>query len=182
MSKPDQVKRDKSKPWIEDTAYFQAQATIGNRYEKLLVAKLAGYQILEVEQRDLKFKKDLSELPEFTKTQVDLRIKGWSFEVKSRSKDFMTPNDWQHWPMFVDTVHGFDAKEEKPKAYIFISQGTGALMAAPVNYQDKWTKVKKFDRKRSIWEEFYCVDKKYVMDEKRLVECIRTLNPKPKNN
>jgi len=171
------VERDPSKAWIEDEAYFRDQCATGKSFEKFVVEKLIAAGIADVEHEDAGFRKDISEIHKFTKSSGDLKIKGWPFEVKSRSENFQTPEDWRFWPMFVDTVSSFDKKLVRPTGYIFVSQSTGALMGVSSKYKDKWTVVKKWDNKRKISEQFYCVSREYVIGETRLIERLKDLPP-----
>jgi hypothetical protein len=169
------VERDKSKRWIDDEAYFKDQCDIGKSYEKRVAQRLIEAGVENVLHEDAGFRKSRGEIAKFTKTSGDLKIKGWPFEVKSRTESFMTPEDWRYWPMFVDTVTSFDKKLVQPRGYIFISQITGALMGVSTTHKDKWTVVKKWDSKRRITENFYCVDKLYVVSEDKLIDGLKKL-------
>lgn len=169
------VERDPTKSWIEDTQYFKDQCNIGKSFEKLVAEKLIAAGISDVVHEDSGFRKDITEIHKYTKTSGDLKIKGWPFEVKSRTEVFNTTDDWKYWPMFVDTVSSFDRKTVQPRGYIFISQATGALMGVGVKSKEHWTITKKWDNKRKISEKFYCVDKTYVVNEQDLIKQLKDL-------
>ena len=174
------VERDKSLSWIEDEAFFRQMCDRGKKYEALVAQKLGEHGITGVQLLDDGFRKNISEIGKFTASSKDLKIKGWSFEVKSRNVAFTSPEDWpvNFWPMFLDTVSGFEKKVIKPIGYIFISQQTGALMGASCRNRESWEIQRRFDRERKIYDNFYCLQKKDVIDEAALIEKLKAMPEK----
>lgn len=176
------VERDLTKSWNQDDEYFHSQLKIGQDFEKVVVKRLIAAGVKNVFFIDSGgFRKSLAEVSKHTKTSHDISINGWIFEVKSRDREkpFYTPDDWKHWPLYVDTVSSFDKKLKKPKGYIFISQATEALMGTSVKYKDRWTIQKGWDNKRKIPDNFYCVSKEYVISEDKLIQKLKELPENP---
>lgn len=169
------VQRDPAKSWIEDEDYFRAQCELGRRFEQLVAERLRALGIEDVVCLDDGFRESVEDIHKFTKTSGDLKIKGWPFEVKSRTESFKTPKDWKFWPMFVDTVGSYEQKKVKPVGYIFVSQETGRLMAVSTSTKSSWKRVERFDRKRQIQEMFYCVAEKHVLSEEQLIEKLKAM-------
>ena len=165
------VTRDTTKSWIDDENFFKHMCEVGRRYEAMVIQKLRDHGIEDIRQLDDGFRKNISEIKKYTANSKDLLIKGWPFEVKSRNVYFTSPDDWpeKFWPMFLDTVSGFESKKIKPVGYIFISQQTGALMAASTANRKGWEIQKRFDRERKITDNFYCLGRDDVIDEDELV-------------
>jgi hypothetical protein len=96
---------------------------------------------------------------------------GKCLEVKSSTREFT--DDVLEYPfdsLFVDTVSGYDAKVEKPLAYVLISQKTRGIVCISPKTYDKWRKVNTFDRKREIMEWFYSAPKSVLQPFDSLVD------------
>lgn len=134
--------------------------------------KLLQAGVTDIELMDDGFRDSVEEVENYTKTSKDLLIKGWPFEVKSRSLAFSGPDDWPSWawPMFVDTVSSLDSKDDPPVGYIFVSQKTNAIMSASVSLKYLWQKQDKYDNARGIWDRFYCVRRGHVLNEQQTIE------------
>ncbi len=171
------VERDLTLSWWKDDKYFEDQLKIGKDFEVFVANKLKKAGIANVIHQNNGDEHIKSEVSKHTKYSTDLLINGWSFEVKSRSEVFTSPEDWRYWPMFVDTVSSLDKKKFKPRGYIFVSQKTGALMSVGINSKEFWTTQKKWDSKRKISDTFYCVEKKYVTTEETLIKRLKELKP-----
>lgn len=169
------MSRDLSKPWIEDDAYFKEQLVLGRHFEQHVASRLRANGVEDVVVLNDGFRNSTTEIEHFTRTSGDLKIKGWPFEVKSRSETFHCPSDWHRWPMFVDTVSSFDQKAVKPGAYIFVSQTTGKLIAVDSKTRPQWTTVNAFDKKRQIRDTFYCVYLGLVLDEETLFKRLKAM-------
>src|SRR5574337_1983615 len=142
--------RDLSKKWIDDKEFFDEQRKIGEEHLHLIRKKLisAGIEPVEVVSDDYSgLRNNPYEISKYTKNNKDLLIKGHLFEGKSRGINytFTSKDDFPFWPMFVDTVSGFDAKTVKPLGVIFISQDTKRLLATSSRYSATWTKMPGFD-------------------------------------
>lgn len=179
------MQRDLAKSWIEDEDFFRHQCQLGRKYEALTIQKLigAGIPAKDFQLMDDGFRDNPGEIAKYTANSKDLLIKGWPFEVKSRNVYFTTPDDWpsNYWPMFLDTVKGFEAKVVKPVGYIFISQKNNALLGASMKNKSNWTRQKKFDRERQIWDEFYCLGRDDVFDETELIARLQKMPTRQSN-
>jgi hypothetical protein len=178
-----QPTRDLSKSWIEDENFFKHMCEVGRKYEAIVMQKLIDAGIEDVQLLDDGFRKNVADIKRYTTNSKDLLIKGWPFEVKSRNVYFTDPDDWpaNYWPMFLDTVAGFESKKAKPVGYIFISQKTGAMMAAStakINRQ-KWDTQRRFDRERKIWDTFYSLNREDVISEDELITKLLAMKTKP---
>lgn len=173
------VERDPSKSWIEDEAYFKAQCETGKSFERFVAEKLTKAGVSDVIHTDDGFRESVGEIAKFTKMSGDLKIKGWPFEVKSRTENFRSPADWRYWPMFVDTLGSYEQKKVKPIGYIFVSQHTGALLAVSTHTRKHWKIREKFDHKRQISETFLCVAKEHVLDEAELIKKLVSMPQNP---
>lgn len=162
------VARDRSKPWIEDEEFFREQREVGQAYQEVVAGKFRSFG-MSVTVLDDGFRSSIGQIDLFTRYSSDLLVDGEKVEVKSRSVKFTSPDDWKLWPMIIDTVSSFDEKDQKPLCYVFVSQETEALMGVMTSTMPAWTKHKIYDRSRLITDEFYCVSREHVLDERQLV-------------
>lgn len=168
------VDRNPELAWIDDFDYFKEQCLLGKEFERFVAAKLAKHGI-PVEIVDDGIRTSKGQIAAYTKSSGDLKIKGWPFEVKSRNVRFTSPDDFPHWPMFVDTVKSYDQKLVKPKGYIFVSQPTGVLMGFTSKHIVNCSKEEKFDNKRQISDIFYCIERRFILSEATLIERLKEL-------
>jgi hypothetical protein len=87
--------------------------------------ELKGYS---VEAGVKAFRKSLADAKTFTQLEQDFLVNGKLVEVKSRNLFFTRPQDYPYETCLVDTVEGYNAKEEKPLGYIIVSTHTGAML------------------------------------------------------
>jgi hypothetical protein len=126
------------------------------------VAKVLNGRGVRCVAPDVKIAKNNHERDEMTKFEKDI-IFDWTdkcLEVKSSTREFT--DDVFQYPfesLFVDTVSGYDAKVDKPLAYVLISQKTRGIVCISPKTYDKWRKVNTFDHKREIMEWFYSAPK-----------------------
>lgn len=126
------------------------------------VAKVLNGRGVRCVAPDVKIAKNNHERDEMTKFEKDI-IFDWTdkcLEVKSSTREFT--DDVLQYPfdsLFVDTVSGYDAKVDKPLAYVLISQKTRGIVCISPKTYDKWRKVNTFDHKREIMEWFYSAPK-----------------------
>lgn len=126
------------------------------------VAKVLNGRGVRCVAPDVKIAKNNYERDEMTKFEKDI-IFDWTdkcLEVKSSTREFT--DDVFQYPfdsLFVDTVSGYDAKVDKPLAYVLISQKTRGIVCISPKTYDKWRKVNTFDHKREIMEWFYSAPK-----------------------
>jgi hypothetical protein len=137
------------------------------------VAKVLNGRGVRCVAPDVKIAKNNHERDEMTKFEKDI-IFDWTdkcLEVKSSTREFT--DDVLEYPfdsLFVDTVSGYDAKVEKPLAYVLISQKTRGIVCISPKTYDKWRKVNTFDRKREIMEWFYSAPKGVLQPFDSLVD------------
>lgn len=147
-----------TKPWIENDELARAQFEVGWRWQRYVGDFFAAHD-LPVELPPLKIRQSVDQIDEFA-DEWDLKVAGERIEVKSRDLIFSSnPRSFPHPTALVDTVSGYDAHEKKPRAYIFVSQKTGSLLATPSSQKECdafWSKTVKSDRVRNInGEVFY---------------------------
>lgn len=136
------------------------------------VAKVLNGRGVKCVAPDVKIAKNDHERDEMTKFEKDI-IFDWTdkcLEVKSSTREFT--NDVFQYPfdsLFVDTVSGYDAKVDKPLAYVLISQKTRGIVCISPKTYDKWRKVNTFDHKREIMEWFYSAPKSVLQPFDSLV-------------
>ena len=130
------------------------------------VAKRLNDEGVRCEATKVMIAKNNEERDHMTKFEKDI-IFDWSdkcLEVKSSTRDFT--DDIAQYPfssLFVDTVSGFDAKVEKPIAYVFISQKSGGMICISPKSYEHWVKINAFDNKRKIMEWFYSAPKETLL-------------------
>jgi hypothetical protein len=112
-------------------------------------------------------------IDKWTRKDIDIRVKGGKIiEVKSRSSTcvFTNPGDFPFDDVFVDTVAGWERKEQKPYAYVFVSQDTGAMLWVPGDTRDDWIKKHVYDSflKYKTWT--FCADRAFLRDIEELVK------------
>jgi hypothetical protein len=136
------------------------------------VAKVLNGRGVRCVAPDVKIAKNDHERDEMTKFEKDI-IFDWTdkcLEVKSSTREFT--DDVFQYPfdsLFVDTVSGYDAKVDKPLAYVLISQKTRGIVCISPKTYDEWRKVNTFDRKREIMEWFYSAPKSVLQPFDSLV-------------
>jgi hypothetical protein len=142
------------------------------------VAKVLNNRGIRCEAPDVKIAQNDYERDQMTKFEKDI-IFDWSdkcLEVKSSTRDFS--DDVLQYPydsLFVDTVSGFDAKVEKPIAYVLISQKSRGIVCISSKTYNQWRKVHTFDNKRQIMEWFYSAPKKVLQPFDSLVDYLQKL-------
>ncbi len=142
------------------------------------VAKILNSRGVRCEAPDVKIAKNSYEREEMTKFEKDI-IFNWTdkcLEVKSSTREFT--DDVLQYPfdsLFVDTVSGFDAKVDKPLAYVLISQKTRGIVCISPKTYDQWRKVNTFDNKRQIMEWFYSAPKSVLRSFDELVAYLKKI-------
>jgi len=163
-------------PWSQNDALFKTLVSEGHAWQFLPYSflTLSG---LQVEMPDLTIRKDITEAEGWL-TTYDLKVGDLLIEVKSRPFAFTSPRDWpsNRLPAFLDTTKKWFAKPTKPFAYIFISKPTGSMVAtcAVEGAQERWGRVKSWDRVRKFHEEFFTVGREHLVTMDTLVEALRS--------
>lgn len=150
---------------------FRSEAINGHKYARYVAERLQKCQI-DCVVPDLTFADTKDDIANYRNEQdVILTSRTGCIEVKSRRLIFRNdPASYPHRTAFVDTVSGWDSKDPKPLAVVLVSQQTRGLLVIPVSTQDSWTKVRSFDRVRSINETWYQVDRNFLRTFNELVE------------
>lgn len=135
---------------------YIASMTKGHTYNEYVAEILQSFGI-RCSVPQLEIAKSQNDIARFTKNEKDIILDGGEcLEVKSRNLYFTDdPQSFPYNDLLVDTVSGYDAKETKPLAYIFVSQKTKRMFALPTYTSNSWTVQKKFDHERKHEDRFY---------------------------
>lgn len=156
--------------WMKNDELFFKELKDGRRFENYVAELLASHG-LRVEQTPLAIRGSIDDIEQFS-DQVDIKCQGRYLEIKSRKEPFTCPDDFPYRTIIVDTVCGWKNKRVKPLAYVCISQLTGSIIATPSKPQD-WQAVRRYDRTRGIWDEFYECDKGRWYDISVLIQYLK---------
>jgi len=154
--------------WFKNDALFFAQLKAGYDWQ-LLPAIFFRCCGLLVEMPKLTVRDNVADAPAWTDSDTDLVVNGKVIEVKSRGERFTHPNDFPYDEPFVDTVSGYDAKNPKPVAYVFVSQITGCMVCVSSSSSKRFRVLAKHDRVRDIDERFYVCDRSMLRTMNKLV-------------
>ncbi|MHC4676566.1 MAG: hypothetical protein ACYTBZ_29115 [Planctomycetota bacterium] len=172
-------KEIKKKQWIENDELFIKELKKGYGFQ-IYVALQFLLEGLWVRVPPLSIRDSREEIPQYTRNEADLFVWGSGngkqkkISVKSRNIEFYTIDTYPYKTIFIDTVRGWEAKEEKPCAVIIISQQTKEIIVVPVSSREHWTIEERSDQTRNIAaEEFYAVSKEYAKTFSELVEWIK---------
>jgi hypothetical protein len=159
--------------WSDDL--FKGRLHTGRFWENQLATKLEerGHPVTTT---PLVFRDDISQAPEFTRNQKDLRVYDHVIEVKSRPIHF----GWEpesiperFMPFIVDDADKWDAKLHKPSAYVFISQKTGRFVCLQGSTRGQWRKMPFTDRVMRTTKDYYVCDRGLLKHGRAL---LRSLN------
>jgi hypothetical protein len=158
--------------WKDNDTLFFKELREGYEWQKI-----AGIYFhengLEVQMPKLTFRGSFEKAGDYIDSK-DLLVNGHYIEIKSRRESFTSAKDFPYSTIFVDTVAGYDAKINKPLAYVMISRETKAMLCLPsYNKPDYWTQETRFDRVRKINETFYMAPKNKLQPLDNLVEQIK---------
>ena len=166
------------KPWIENEDLAIKQFEIGWAWQRFVGCYFAAHG-LPVELPPLKIRESVADISKFA-DERDLVVAGQRIEVKSRSFYFTSDPRTFPWDRpFVDTFGGYEVKTDKPIAYVFVSQVTGALLSTPASAEERdayWTTVVRPDRMRNIQREtFYVTPRSRLSSIDRLVARLKEI-------
>ncbi len=158
-------------PWSQNDELFLSELKQGHDWQQLpaLFFKLHGLNVINPK---LEIRKNIAEADQFINT-VDLIVDGFNLEVKSRNEKFTSTASFPYETAFVDTVSGYDNKQQKPLAYIMISKQTGSMLCLKSTSSVPWQKQSKFDHVRKIQDEFYMCNKKLLQPLDVMVQYIK---------
>ena len=169
------------KPWIENDELACSEMRKGWYWQKVIGAYFEAHG-LPVVLDPFRFRETRADIPEFRDTP-DLLVAGERIEVKSRNLKFWTPATFEYARPLVDTVSSYDAYEEKPLAYVFVSQTTGAWICTPGRRPDavaRWTIEEHYDAVRRIDDMFYTVPRSLCGTPAPLLAHLKKINKTPK--
>lgn len=157
--------------WSQNDELFFSELKTGHSWQSLpaLFLTLQGFK---VEMPNLTIRENIREADKY-KNSADLIINGKIIECKSRNETFTNINDFPYETIIVDTVSGYEAKEQKPTAYIMVSKSTGSMLCLPSLSSSKWIKKSIKDQIRKILDEFYMADKKLLLTMDKLVKHLK---------
>ena len=157
--------------WSENDNLFLGELKNGFDWQSLpaLFFKLHG---LDVEMPNLKIRPSIKVAHNWL-NETDLIVNGRFIEVKSRNEKFTTPKSFPYPTIFVDTVSGYNAKNEKPIAYVMISRPTGNMLCVRADNPGGWAINKRFDNVRKIWDDFYLSPKERLQTLDVLVKFLK---------
>lgn len=145
--------QNKDKPWIENEELFRQEMQTGHEHERFLGGKLSRLGF-DVELSDHTFRDDVSEIDNY-KDEQDLIVEGYICEVKSRDLDFTKPSNFPYEHIFVDTVEGWEQKEQPPHVVLCISQETRSTIMLSRSTKNEWDRHRTSDTVRGIDDTFY---------------------------
>ena len=157
--------------WFHNDKLFLAELATGHRYA-VLVADRLRERGLHVVETPMEVRDGIADRVRFT-DEHDLTVglkRPCRIDVKSRELRFTRPGDYPYETALVDTVAGWEAKENHPKAIVLVSQITEAMLVISPRTQARWEKVRRFDRKRRITDTFYEVSYGHLRTFDELVE------------
>lgn len=154
-----------------DDELFRHEATIGHRWSDYVCGLLSDAGVL-CHTQPLEFASSVADRVRFQQEQdILLDSVGGCIEVKSRRLKFTdSPDSYPYSTAFVDTCHGWDLKQPKPRAVVLVSQLTQACLVIPTSTQAGWTRRQSFDRVRKIEETWYCAERASLRPLAELVD------------
>lgn len=150
--------------WIENDALFKQELETGNRWANH-VANVLNDNGVPCYATKMVFRDSISEIEDFSKFDKDVVLTNPSghVEVKSRNLSFgSTFDSYPYETAFVDTLDGWNKKEEKPLAVLLVSQKTSEILVIPTTSETSWGQETKYDRVRNIWETWITVHKTHL--------------------
>ncbi len=164
-------------PWMENDELFASELTKGHSWQ-LYVAMRLLKEGLVVQASRFEFRNTRDDIEGFTRTDVDLvigRKHPIPAEVKSRSLEFTSPEDFPYRTFIVGTVGSWADTEIPPEIVIYVSQPTQAILALNVaRTRDTWTVAPTEDRIRGITDQCYFCEKKHLRTFDQLVKWLKT--------
>jgi hypothetical protein len=151
---------------------FEGQLAVGSKWADYVADYLNSKGVL-CEATPMRIAQPPEEIKEFTQTDKDItftHLPG-NLEVKSRNHLFSNiPRNYPYGSIFVDTVSGWEQKQEKPIAVVSVSQINGCMLVCPADTYSTWKKIERFDKYRGYSDVFYTVEKEHLKPMSWLVE------------
>jgi hypothetical protein len=136
---------------------YKASMAKGHKYNELVGKRIASEGI-SCTVPELYLVKDLSEIPDMTKYEKDIILDPIDEVLEVKSRDLWFTDDLRTYPhnnLIVDTVSGYETKEQKPMGYVFVSQRAGGMICLPTYTKDTWEKKVLYDKYRDLHDTFY---------------------------
>jgi hypothetical protein len=155
---------------------YVASMTEGHKYGDIVAERLRLNGV-RCTVPDLYIVQSREEIPEMTATEKDIILddSGECLEVKSRNIEFTELKDFPWGNIIVDTVSGYEAKLQKPYAYVMVSTKTKGMFGLLTSTKDKWTVKQLHDKYRGHDDNFYVVDIEHCIPWEELVVFIKNL-------
>jgi len=150
--------------WFHNDGLFFAELEEGHRYTVEVGRRLRSLGIA-VDIPALSKRETIKDRHLYH-NEHDIVIPGspqFIIEVKSRKRDFNCAHDFPHETVFVDTVSGWDRKDPKPIAVVYISQITMGIAVIRGSTRRSWKIEEAFDPTRNITDHFYSVPRNLLV-------------------
>ena len=164
--------------WFDNDELFRQKLETGHRWARAVAERLQAEGI-DARLTPLRWRNSIDDRHRFRNEQdvvVNTDEGQYVIEVKSRDLDFdEEPSSYPYDTAYVDTVSGWDQKDREPTAVVLVSQLTGGMLVVPVRKtRAHWRKVRNFDRRRSISDWWYEVDKQFLKPMSDLISWLAT--------
>ena len=155
---------------------YVASMTEGHKYGDIVAERLRLNGV-RCTVPDLYIVQSREEIPEMTATEKDIILddSGECLEVKSRNIEFTELKDFPWGNIIVDTVSGYEAKLQKPYAYVMVSKQTNGMFGLLTSTKDKWVSKQLHDKYRGHNDNFYVVDIEHCIPWEELIVFIKNL-------
>lgn len=163
--------------WIENDELARRETEKGWKWQRY-VANFFEASGLPVDLPPYTWRKSVEDIKDHSDSR-DMTVAGQRIEVKSRNLLFNSiAMTFPYERAFVDTVRSYDHYKEKPIAYVFVSQKTGAMLATIGREEavESWEVVERFDEVRQITDKFYTVDRRKLTTMIPLVRRLREIH------
>jgi hypothetical protein len=152
--------------WFENDALFKRQLLEGRKWEEHVKNRIQEWGF-KAHLGALAIRGDVAEAGKFL-GQTDLKVYGYTFEVKSRSVWFTHPLNFPFSDIMIDTVSSVNGKPDA-HMYVCVSQRTSKLIALPVDMtRHLWRTIQRYDNTRGITDNFYTCDREHWKNEEWL--------------
>jgi hypothetical protein len=163
--------------WMENDELARRETEKGWKWQRY-VADFFEASGFPVDLPPYTWRKSVEDIKDHADSR-DMTVAGQRIEVKSRNLLFNSiPMTFPYERAFVDTVRSYDHYKEKPIAYVFVSQLTGAMLAT-IGRQDAantWEVAERYDEVRQITDKFYTVDRRKLTTVIPLVRRLREIH------
>lgn len=146
-------------PWARNDDLFLAELQEGWRWQRYVAAELRMYG-LTVDEPVNTVRDSIADVGRWTRGDCDLVIRGSRvgdcvLEVKSRPIAFHDPLTFPDPLVMVDTVAGWDAKTNPPRAVVIVSRTTRRMIVVSAATRPLWRVQEARDRVRGCADSWY---------------------------